>query len=281
MILVTGATGNVGRELVPLLVAPGHAVRIATRDASKASMFGAGVECVVGELGDLAIAAAALRGATRLFLVQNVGASASAAVLSAARAAGVGRVVFLSSIAAESTAIGAAHRAREREIAASGLAWTALRPGAFASNALMWRETIRAERRVYSATGDGKTAPIAPRDIARVAAHALGEAAGGERVYELTGPEALTVAEQVRALSAALGVEIEHVEQSVEAEMARLAAAGMPSRVIELLAGVWRAIRAGRALACGQTVTAITGAAAQTFAEWCAEHREEFVPASS
>src|SRR4051812_20796443 len=184
MILVTGATGKVGRHVVAQLLAAGEQVRAMTRDPAKANLK-EGVEVVAGDLADSAAVAAALSGVKRVYLFPAHGgvgaflAGAAAAAAAAAKGTGLERVVLLSSAAVvegvteQPNALGAAHRGVEEAIEGSGYAWTFVRPGQFASNALMWVPAIRGEGVVRGPYPDAASAPIDPFDIAAVAVQAL------------------------------------------------------------------------------------------------------------
>src|SRR5207237_197124 len=148
------------------------------------------------------------------FLMTNeVGAGHVETMMKAAQQAGVRHVVYLSSTGANhpTLLLGRWHRDREEIIRASGLTWTFLRPGNFMSNTLMWAETIKTQETVYFPGGAGRTAPIDPQDIAAVAALALTQPGHEGRIYELTGGELLTAAQQTEILSHVLGKPIRYV----------------------------------------------------------------------
>ncbi|HKE14661.1 MAG TPA: NAD(P)H-binding protein [Kofleriaceae bacterium] len=278
MITVFGASGNVGRELVAMLRAGGHPVRVVTRQ-ERGPGWGDGVERVVGDLGDPATVARALDGADRLFwtLLLLDDAIDDRAIVRAAQRAGVRHVVLLSSIGATMPVpIGRHHREREEWLEQSGLAWTMLRPGYFMSNALQWAGTIASAGRVMTPMPDGPTAPIAPRDIAEVAALALTRPGHEGAVRTLTGDELLSTRDQVEVLARALGRPIEVVEMSMEAAAEALRRAGRPDWIIESHASMWKEVRAGRAGRRTDTFAALTGHAPQRFAAWCEAHRAAF-----
>src|SRR5262245_58069540 len=145
MILVTGASGTVGGELVQQLLAQGKAVRVFTRDPNKLAQLGTQVEYAAGDLDEPESVAAALAGATRVFLV-TASAQQDETVLAAARRAGVRHIVKLSTLEAGHEPMlghGQRHREREQRIEASGLDWTFLRPTMFMSSALEWAAGIK------------------------------------------------------------------------------------------------------------------------------------------
>ena len=203
MILVTGATGNIGKELVAQLSAQGHPLRVVSRDERKVFQLDPGVERTIGDLRERSTVERAVKGVDRLFVVTGLvdeRHSADQMLIEEARRAGVRHVVFISSLGASSTEhrlIGALHREREQFIESSGMSWTFLRPGGFMSNALQWVGTIQSQAKVFTPTGDGKMALISPHDIAAVAAGALITPGHESQTYELTGAELLRTHEHV------------------------------------------------------------------------------------
>jgi uncharacterized protein YbjT (DUF2867 family) len=226
MIVVTGATGNVGRELVRVLAEAGEEVRAVSRHAAEPPV---GVPHMRGDLGDPASLREVLAGAESLFLL--VAGDDPAGVLRAAP--DVRRVVLLSSQGAGTRPERYRHPASfEQAVRTSGLAWTVLRPGGFHSNAFAWAASVRAERTVAAPFGDVALPSVEPADIAAVAAAVLREPGHEGRTYELTGPAATTPRERAAALGAALGTEVRFVERTraeARAEMLRF----MPEPVVE------------------------------------------------
>ena len=153
MILITGATGNVGRHLAGLLASKGVGSRAISRHPEKLGQLPKSIELIVGDLRDPATVRRAFEGADLLFLLPMLG-EADSGVINEAKRAGVRRVVMISTVAPEDTIIGARHRETENRLKVSGLAHTILRTGAFMSNALEWAGSIRSsERRLYAYSG--------------------------------------------------------------------------------------------------------------------------------
>jgi uncharacterized protein YbjT (DUF2867 family) len=216
MILITGATGNVGRELVLLLAEGGHDVRAVTRNASAARLPD-GVEIVQADPSQAASLSTALEGVDALFLnpittsapYQPAGEPART-LLELAAGSGVRRVVLLSGAAAANAngggdPLAVYFRSYEKLVTESRLPWTFLQPGEFAANALAWVPQIRGGDTVRDAYGEASTAPIHERDIAAVAMRAL---LGDERVEArivIDGAEALTKRQKVDLIGQALG----------------------------------------------------------------------------
>jgi len=279
-IVVTGATGNVGRELVPLLTGSGVAVRAVTRDPAAAAVP-AGVEAVRADLFDAATLDDAFAGADAVFLVwpsAEVG-GADAAVAAIARHAR--RVVFLSALGvpdadpAGEPPAGLFHGTVEWLIRRTGLEWTFLRAGGFATNTLAWAEEIRATSEVRWVYGGAGRSLIHEADIAAVAAKALTEDGHEGRGYDLTGPSVVTQAEQVRLIGEAVDRELRWVEVSEEDARARMRDMGWPPGFIDSGLAHWKRIVTEPEPVTG-TVERITGTPARSFARWAREHAGAF-----
>ncbi|MFF2550952.1 NAD(P)H-binding protein [Nocardia sp. NPDC058058] len=218
MIVVTGATGNVGGTVVRILADAGEKV-VAVSRGTKPVELPAGVEHRTGDVGDLASLAAVAAGADALFLLitgeQLVSGPEPREILETLAAQGVRRVVFLSSQGAVTRAESAGYArtiAFEKALAASDLEWTSVRPGAFASNTFAWIEPVRTQRMVPAPFGDVGLPVVDPGDIAAVVAAALREDGHHGQAYTVTGPAVITPREQSEALAAALGEPLRFVE---------------------------------------------------------------------
>lgn len=273
MILVTGATGNIGSELVPQLLTKGAAVRVISRDPEKAARLDSRVERVIGDLHQPSVIEQALHGVDRVFMVSILfekNHEADRLLIDSATRAGVRHIVKISSSnvsVGEKGGIGGLHREKEQFVEESGIPWTFLRPGGFMSNALQWVETIKKQSQEYNPTGNGKFSPIAPHDIAAVAAVALTSA----------GRELLSVPDQVRILSEVIGKPIRCVDIPIAAAMERMKANGLPESLAESLANVCTRILEGRGTSQTDEVEKVTGKPAQKFESWCRQHRGAFV----
>lgn len=214
-ILVTGATGLVGRHVVDRLQQADGAVRVLTRNPARAG-FPEGVEVFKGDLVEPASLVAAFEGVEKLFLFPQP--ETATEVVDLAKQAGVRRVVVLSG-AAVTLGFDTDYHARvERAVEESGLEWTHVRPGEFMANTLpIWGPMIRGSRTVRYPFGDDLgAAPIHEADIADVAVAALVEDAHIGKAYTLSGPEQLSVRGQVEAIADALGEEVRYEEVSRE-----------------------------------------------------------------
>ncbi len=280
MILVTGATGTVGREVVAQLLAVGEKVRALSRDPSKARFDGR-VELVAGDLTKPETLPAAVAGVDRVFSL-GVGPQIGAQegnLAQASKKVGAHRIVNISVLGAGEAGRGGVaewHTAGEQAIRDSGVAWTFVRPGAFMSNAMFWKATIKNLGKVFSNYGDGKVTPIHPRDIAAVAVRALTTPGHEGKAYPLTGPQAIGVAEQVRILSDAIGKPIEYVPITDEVAREQMQKAGIPTYYIDALLPFGAHVRAGKASTVLDTVEQVTGKRALTFADWARDYADVF-----
>ncbi|NKZ02501.1 NAD(P)H-binding protein [Actinomadura latina] len=272
MIMVTGATGNVGSALVRALAAAGEKVTATSRNIAKADV----PESVGFRRADLADAESlrpVFDGADALFL-QNGGASAHTLkvsdILDVAKAGGVERVVLLSSLGVatrpESASHGVLGLSIEEAVRGSGLDWTILRPGNFDSNTYAWAASVRAERTVAAPFADVGLPAVDPGDIAGVAAAVLREDGHAGQIYELTGPAPVTPREQAEAIGAALGEPIRFVEQTRDQARAQMLNF-MPADVVETTLAILGApTPAERRVS--PDVEKVLGRAPRTYAEW-------------
>ena len=278
-VLVTGATGRIGREVVARLLAAGAEVRALTRDPA-AARLPAGVEVVAGDLTLPESLEPGLDDVDAVFLVWTAPAATAQAVV-ARMAARAHRLVLLSSphrtphpFFQQPNALRALHAHLDDLVASSGVAWTILRPGMFASNALFWwAPRIRAGDVVRWPYGAAETAPVHERDVADVAVRALRDDAHAGADYVLTGPASLTQAAQVRTIGEVIGRTLRFEEMSPEEALREL---GMPPAVASMLLGAWGAAL-GQPAYVTHTVEQITGTPARTFREGAAEHAAAFL----
>ena len=276
VILVTGATGNIGSALLKELRACGAGpLRALSRNAAQAA-FPEGVEAVEGDFAEPASLKRALDGVRSLFLVSRVGSDAD--ILEAARQAGVEHVVLVSSITVQThphLGPAAENSAVERLLHDSGMAWTILRPTQFASNARMWAESVRQHETVRAPYADTALPTIHPADIAAVARVALTEPGHRGRTYALTGPEPVSARQQVEAIAAALGREVPFAEishQEAHAYMAAMFGAEAADAVLDVTGGDVN----DELLMVRDTVSQITGTPARPFQQWASENAAAF-----
>jgi uncharacterized protein YbjT (DUF2867 family) len=279
-VLVTGATGRVGRAVVAELLDAGVPVRALTRHPATAGLPAA-VDVVAGDLTVPESLDASLQGIGAAFLVWTAPPSTAPLVVERL-ALHTRRVVFLSSphrtphpFFQQPNPVADLHAGIERLISAVDISSTIIRPGMFASNArFWWASMIRDGDVVRWPYGAAETAPIDERDIAAVAARALYEDghAGGD--YVLTGPKSLSQAEQVRIIGDAIGRRIRFEQLSPE-EFRREMADRAPGPWADMLLAAWSATIGHRALVTS-TVADVVGSAARTFHQWATDHADTF-----
>lgn len=279
--LVTGASGHVGAALVDQLAAAGHRVRAMTR-RPHALAVPDGVEVVAGDADDPASLDAAFAGVDRAFLLsaENVTTSAGPthvpALVDAAVRSGTTRHLVLLSVhsGGEGTDVLAGWwRCVERAVVDSGLTWTLLRPGRFMSNALAWAPQIARGDEIAVPFAHRPAASIDPADIAAVAASALTDIrrhAGA--VHQLSGPAAMTPAEELAEVATLLGRPLRAVEPPLEQVRAGMARHGMPEEVIDaVLARTLESVEGAEVL---PTVEQVLARPAHPFATWAQAHRD-------
>jgi uncharacterized protein YbjT (DUF2867 family) len=242
MIVVTGATGNVGRPLVQALAAAGEKVTAVSRRIAD-GRAPEGVRIVAADLLDPGGLRQAFDGAQALFLHDggNAPGLKPRVILEVARSAGIEKVVLLSSQGVrtrpQSHSHGVLMRSIEDAVRQSGMDWTILRPGGFHSNAYAWADSIRTQRTVVAPFGDVAIPTVDPADIADVAALALRVDGHAGKVYELTGPVLTTPRERAATIGDALGEPIRFIEQMRDEAHAQMLQF-MPEWAIETTLGV-------------------------------------------
>jgi uncharacterized protein YbjT (DUF2867 family) len=279
MILVTGATGNIGKELIPLLLGNGQSIRVLVRDPRKVAHLDACIERIVGDLDKPETLAAAVKGVERIYLMtyetrQDIN------MLEAAKRAGVRYIVKLSTLEAtdHKIQVGKWHYQREELIRAAGLDWTFLRPGMFMSNSIeWWSDSIKGQGSVFFPGGrKGEVAPIDPRDVARVAAVALTQPGHSGQAYELTGSELFTIGEMVQVISKVLGKSVQYVDIPPIAAKLFMLKSGMDKTLVNALMEMLASLRKNEGAIVTATVQQVTGQPPRTFEAWCREHIKAF-----
>jgi uncharacterized protein YbjT (DUF2867 family) len=283
MILVTGGTGVIGRELVAQLLEDSTPFRILVRDPAKVAHLQGHADIVQGDLGKVATLAPAMAGVDHIFLLtvdQDTGSDAN--VIQAAKAAEVRHVVKISTNFVENERrgeVGTWHLEKEEYLKASGLKWTLLRPAAFSSNSLNWAGSIKARGAVFVSSGQSKGVPIDPFDIAAVAKRCLTRPGHEGQAYDMTGPELLTAREQVGILAKVLGRGIQVIDITVEEgiqNMARFRVMG--PRLEKGMREMMTIIReGGYNRPVTDTVLKVTGRAPRSFKQWCEANKAAFL----
>jgi len=281
VIMITGATGNIGRELARELDTMGANFRILVRDPSRAEGLPGQAERFIGDLGKPATLMPAFNGVEKLFLLtQGISTDYAAFAVAAAKAARVQHIVFVSSYSVLSKPMPAMarwHHEREEIIRASGIPATFLRPSGFMTNALDWLPTIREGGYVIDPISPGRYAPIDPADIAAVAALVLTTDGHEGKEYAPTGHEMITVAEQVQIIAETIGCVIEVREAATPAEIIRSRFPnGAPQPLADAITEGFRLMRTDTVGFRTDTVERLLGRRPRTFADWCTRNADAF-----
>jgi (4-alkanoyl-5-oxo-2,5-dihydrofuran-3-yl)methyl phosphate reductase len=280
MILVTGATGNIGRHVVTLLLDEGQEVRALTRDPQRAELPSA-VEVVAGDFDAVETLSPALKGVDTVFLSSYGPATGThdANVASTAAAAGASRIVKISIAgvdAGDSDPVTAWHRSGEQAIDQVGMPRTFLRSGELMTTALWWAATIKATGKVFVPFADAPSAPIDPVDVATVAVRCLIDRRDNREELVLTGPEVLTSRARVHRLGEMLGITLACVEVPRDAAFERMVAAGQPPVIANARLDMIEVKSKGPGATPSKAVELITGRPAKTFDDWVARNLGAF-----
>ena len=279
-ILVTGATGTIGREVAKRLAAQGASTRAGVRDRTKArKQFGDEIELVAFAFEDKRLFAHALEDVEKVFLLPPLmpnQVEVTNAFVDAAQSAGVQHIVKLSAIdvEAETFIAGEWHAANERHIRNSGLAFTFLRPNSFMQNFINYFPPR--DGAIYLPWGNGKASFVDARDVATVAARALTHEAHKNKIYTLTGPAALSIDEVARTLSQVVGREIKYVDVPESAARDAMLNAGMAEWQVDLLMELHAINKQGRWSAITSDVQEVIGKPPIDFREFARDHADKF-----
>lgn len=283
MVLVTGGTGTVGREVVRQLAAAGAPVRVLVRTPERAIVLkGIKAEFMVGDMDRPATLGSALKGIERVFLLTPADprqAEIQGNLVKAAKTAGVRHIVKLSALGtAKDSPIQLArwHRQTEEEIEASGMEWTHLHPHAFMQNTFNFADTIKAQGVFHASLGDAKIPMVDARDIAAVAVQALTGAGHAGKTYAITGPAALSYHEAAAAFSEALGKPVKYVPvTSLEVRKGMLGA-GMPGWLVDDLIKMYEYFAAGGGGMVSPVVKDVTGKEGISFGQFARDFAGNF-----
>jgi len=232
MILITGASGTVGQEVLNQIVKTGQPIRAAFQSATKASTAPASVETVIMDYNQPGTIRAALRDVDKVFLVgpvaPNLPELERKATDEIARS-GIRQIVKLSAMGGRAATFPRQHQESEDYIKSSRIPYTFLRPNGFMQNMVNYNgAAIRSQNAFYGSQGDGQVSHIDLRDIAAVTVKVLTEDGHLNKIYTLTGPEALTNSRIAEILSRTLGREIKYVDLPAAQMKQALLTAGMP-----------------------------------------------------
>jgi len=281
-ILVTGSTGTVGSEVVKQLAAAGATVRAAVQATSNTERIKrAGVEPFIMNFADAPSLSAALEGVEKAFLLSPTTPEqegVTAGFVAAAKAAGLKHIVKLSVLGVDAEAdfmFGRQHRQSERLIVDSNIAFTFLRANFFMQN-FLGQTSIKAQGAFYDSSGDAKASHVDVRDIAAVAVRALTESGHEEKIYDLTGPQALSNFEIANILTSVTGNKITYVPISDEDSRQGMQAASLPEWLIDALIELIQVKRAGYLQSISADVEPQLGRQPITFEQFARDHVEAF-----
>jgi len=289
VILVTGATGQVGSQLVRVLRVAGVPFRALVRDAKRAAdMLGADVSLIEGDHMNAKSLVSALVGVERVFLISPLVpelARLEGNVIAAAARSGVKHIVKLSTLGVVQTKRDSVlpeprqyplHRESEKRLERSGIAFTYLRSGPFMQNTLNFAPSIVKEGVFRGSWGDGRMGYVDMRDVVAVAARVLTEDGHEGKAYGLAGPEALSHAQIAEKISAATGREVRYVDVPIEATQRALLARGIPEWLVGAMVEVMAHAREGNADGVSDTVGKITGKPPHSFDDFAREFASVF-----
>jgi uncharacterized protein YbjT (DUF2867 family) len=282
MILVTGATGTVGRELVRQLAAAEQKVRALVRPGRGADMRRRNVTLVEGDLDDVESLREALRGVDRVYLLAPSGpemVQREANLIDAAAQSRVQHIVLHSVMG-----VGEIHDVRfirehaesEQKLRESGIAWTFLRPTFFMSNLFEYASSIRREGRLFAPGGQGRAVFVDPADIAAAAVALLTSTKHAGEAHEITGPEALRYAEVAARIGATIGRTVEYVDVPPAAAREAMLRAGMSEWAADGMLELYRATREGRTSEVSDDFRRLVGRAPRPLDAYLGDHADAF-----
>ncbi len=280
MILITGASGNVGREVLKQVVATGARVRAAFQSVSKAAVAPSGVEIVTMDYNQPETLQVAVKGVERVFLVGPPTPDLTALERKAVdviKQSGVRHLVKLSAMGGRDAIFPRQHADSEDYIKSSGLPYTFLRPNGFMQNFVTYNApTITTQNAFYGSQGEGQVSHIDIRDVAAVAVKALTEDGHQGKAYTLTGPEALSNEQVAEVLSEDTGREIRYVDLPSEQFKQALVGAGLPEWSADALLDLQQFYRRGGASAVTSEVERLLGRKPTSFHQFSRDYAQAF-----
>ena len=281
-ILVTGATGNVGSQVIKHLAAFGADIRAAVRSTSRAQNLN-GITLVEFDLNKPQTVQAAFEGIDKVFLGSPLVANMvelDTASVEAAKKAGVKHIVRLSVMGADAEPehpLANLHHQVEKMIETSGMSYTLLRPNSFYQNYITFTgSTIKTQNAFYLPMGDGKISLVDVRDVAAVAATALTQSGHEGKIYQVTGSEALCNQQIASILSAVLGRQITYAAISEQTAREALKEAEMPEQEINLVLGLYTAQKSGYYSEVSPVIEQVTGKKPISFEQFARDYAEAF-----
>jgi uncharacterized protein YbjT (DUF2867 family) len=284
MILVTGSTGGIGREVVRELAALGAEFRALVRKNTNADKLSAqGVETVLGDFAQPHSIRTALQGIERVFLLSPsspMQTDFEGALVDEAKNAGVKHIVKLSVLGANSQSNSALlkwHSQSEQKIKASGIAYTFLRPNSFNQNWVpIYAPSVVADGMIYAPAEDCKISWVDTRDIGAVAARVLTESEHEGNTYEITGPDALSYAQIAEKLSALVGKKVTYISVPDDGAQQAMISSGTPDWYADALVGLYQFYRQGGGAVVTDTVEQITKTKPRSLDAYLEENAQAF-----
>lgn len=280
-ILVTGATGNVGSQVVQQLIAAGITPRVAVRSVKKAdALKQAGAELVEMDLDKPETVQPAFAGVDKVLLVSpfvpNM-VELTAILVEAAKKANLKQIVRLSALAQPGITLSKWHGEVEKMIEDSGIPFTFLRPNGFMQNfANSMADSIKTQNAFYMPLGDGKVSLVDIRDIAAVAVAALTNTGHEGKAYVITGTEALSNQQIAEIFSQVLSRTINYVDVPEDAARQGMQSAGMPDLIVDALLELYASYKAGQASTVSPAVEQVTGKKPIAFEQFVKDYAEVF-----
>jgi uncharacterized protein YbjT (DUF2867 family) len=283
MHVVTGATGQIGSEVVRQLAEQGEKVRALIRDPKKAAPLNhPNVMFVMGDLSDPKALDEAFKGAQKLFLLTNGDpkqVELQHNAIEAAKRAGIQYVVKMSAMGSTKDApvnLGRWHYQTEEELKQSGLKWTILQPHFFMQNLAMMAGSIKGQGAIYAPMKDGKIAMVDVRDIAAVAVAVLTQPGHEGQTYVITGGEAISFQDVARHISEATGKPVKYVDIPAEDARKAMLGMGMPEWAVSDMLALYGFFSAGYGAATTDVIQKVGKAEPHTFAQFAKENAEMF-----
>lgn len=278
-ILVTGATGNVGSQVVQQLITAGITPRVAVRSVKKADALKQAVELVEMDFDKPETVQPAFEGVDKVFLVSpfipNM-VELTATLVEAAKQANLKQIVRLSALAQPEITLSKWHGEVEKMIEDSGIPFTFLRPNGFMQNFVnSMADSIKTQNAFYMPIGDAKVSLVDTRDLAAVAVAALTNT-GYEGTYIITGPEALSNQQIAEIFSQVLGRKINYVDVPENAARQGMQSAGMPDLIVDTLLELYASYKAGQASTLSPAVEQVTGKQPISFEQFARDYAEAF-----
>jgi uncharacterized protein YbjT (DUF2867 family) len=287
MLLVVGATGTTGREVVKALRAAKAPFRALVRNGKVAkAMHADGIEAVVGDLAKPKTLDAAAAGVERVFVATTASPEMPEEhghLYAAAKKAGVKQVVRLGALGSapdSSVSILRRHAEAEQALKESGLAWTLLRPHFFMQNFVTYfADMIANQDAFYLPLGKARLGIVDVRDTAAIAARALTTSGHEGKAYDVTGPDVLSMEEAAQKISVVAGRRVGYADITPEAARAGMTHAKMPGWMVDGLLEMYAHFREGKGAVISTAVLDVTGKMARSFDRFLHDHRASFVKA--